>query len=124
MVLYSANEVRSLLVGSTELNEDIRNEINKAIEIIAKLRNSVEKMAEMMRHVEQGNSQTNSSVEELAIIAPKIADAVSISVRSLQFEDMTHQSLESLQMNVSSLDEISEFLAKFEKINMWLSTSN
>jgi len=119
-----------LSVGSTELNEDIRAEINQAKEIIAKLRNSVETMASadmtstleakekmtvMMSHVEQVNNQTTSSVEELAIIAPKITDAVSLGIRSLQFEDLTRQSLESLQMNVSSLHEISDVLATFDK---------
>jgi methyl-accepting chemotaxis protein len=125
-----ANEVRSLSVGSTDLNEDIRAEINKAKEIIAKLRDSVEtlasadmtstleakeKMSVMMSHVEQVNHQTTSSVEELAIIAPKITDAVSLGVRSLQFEDLTRQSLESLALNVSSLHEISDALALFNR---------
>lgn len=125
-----ANEVRSLSVGSTELNEDIRTEINKAKEIIAKLRNSVETMASadmtstleakdkmtvMMTHVEQVNIQTNNSVEELAVIAPKITEAVSLGVRSLQFEDLTRQSLDSLQLNVQSLHEISDVLATFDK---------
>lgn len=125
-----ANEVRSLSVGSTELNEDIRSEINTAKEIISKLRASVEnmasadmtstlqakeKMAMMMGHVEQVNLETNASVEELAVIGPKITDAVGIGIRSLQFEDLTRQSLESLQMNVSSLHEISDVLATFDK---------
>ncbi|PKG81810.1 chemotaxis protein [Colwellia sp. 75C3] len=125
-----ANEVRSLSVGSTKLNEDIRTEINSAKEIIAKLRGSVETMASadmtstleakdkmtvMMSHVEDVNNQTTQSVEELAIIAPKITEAVNIGVRSLQFEDLTRQSLESLQMNVSSLHEISDALATFVK---------
>jgi len=69
----------------------------------------------MMSHVEDVNNQTNQSVEELAIIAPKITEAVSVGVRSLQFEDLTRQSLESLQMNVSSLHEISDALATFDK---------
>ena len=125
-----ANEVYSLSVGSTDLNENIRTEINKGKEIIAKLRDSVaimasadmastleakEKMTVMMSHVEQVNSQKNTSVEELAIIAPQIVEAVSLGVRSLQFEDLTRQSLESLQLNVSSLHEISDVLATFEK---------
>ncbi len=125
-----ANEVRSLSVGSTTLNEDIRAEINNAKEIIAKLRESVktmasadmtstleakDKMTVMMSHVEDVNNQTTRSVEELAIIAPKITEAVNIGVRSLQFEDLTRQSLESLQMNVSSLHEISDALATFDK---------
>jgi len=125
-----ANEVRSLSVGSTTLNEDIRSEINNAKSIIAKLRESVktmasadmtstleakDKMTVMMSHVEDVNNQTTRSVEELAIIAPQITKAVNIGVRSLQFEDLTRQSLESLQMNVSSLHEISEALATFDK---------
>ena len=125
-----ANEVRSLSVGSTTLNEDIRAEINNAKSIIAKLRESVktmasadmtstleakDKMTVMMSHVEDVNNQTTRSVEELAIIAPKITEAVNIGVRSLQFEDLTRQSLESLQMNVTSLHEISDALATFDK---------
>ncbi|PKI16143.1 methyl-accepting chemotaxis protein [Colwellia sp. 12G3] len=125
-----ANEVRSLSVGSTKLNEDIRTEINNAKAIIAKLRGSVETMASadmtstleakdkmtvMMSHVEDVNNQTTRSVDELAIIAPKITEAVNTGVRSLQFEDLTRQSLESLQMNVSSLHEISDALATFVK---------
>jgi len=125
-----ANEVRSLSIGSTELNQDIRTEINKAKEIIAKLRGSVEvmasadmtstleakdKMSVMMSHVEKVNHQTTSSVENLANIAPKITEAVGVGIRSLQFEDLARQSLDSLQMNVNSLHEISDVLATFDK---------
>ena len=74
-----------------------------------------DKMTVMMSHVEDVNNQTTQSVEELAIIAPKITEAVNIGVRSLQFEDLTRQSLESLQLNVSSLHEISDALATFVK---------
>ncbi len=125
-----ANEVRSLSVGSTELNEDIRNEIGNAKGIIAKLRNSVEqmasadmtstleakdKMSDMMKHVETVNQHTYESVESLAAIAPKITEAVGIGVRSLQFEDLTRQSLDSLQENVLSIHEISDVLISFEQ---------
>lgn len=123
-----ANEVRSLSVGSTELNEDIRNSINTAKGIIAKLRESVQTMASadltstleakdkmtvMMSHVEQVNHQTTASIEELATLGPKINDAVGVGVRSLQFEDLTRQSLESLDYNVNSLHKISDVLATF-----------
>jgi methyl-accepting chemotaxis protein len=123
-----ANEVRSLSVGSTELNENIRTEINLAKEIISKLRASVEvmasadmtstleakdKMSIMMTHVEEVNVQTTKSVKELTILGPKITAAVSLGVRSLQFEDLTRQSLESLEMNASSIHEISDVLATF-----------
>lgn len=125
-----ANEVRSLSVGSTELNQDIRNEIDNAKSIIAKLRGSVETMASadmtstleakdkmsiMMQHVENVNQDTNASVEELSQLAPKITDAVALGVRSLQFEDLTRQSLQSLQMNVASIHSISDVLANFDR---------
>ena len=124
-----ANEVRSLSVGSTELNQDIRSEIHNAKEIIAKLRGAVEqmasadmtstleaksKMSSMMTHVEEANQHTIASIEDLADIAPKITDAVALGVRSLQFEDLTRQSLESLQENVQSIHEISDVLISFE----------
>ena len=125
-----ANEVRTLSVGSTELNQDIRNEIDNAKGIIAKLRASVEtmasadmtstleakdKMSVMMQHVEDVNQVTNVSVEELSLLAPKITEAVGLGVRSLQFEDLTRQSLQSLQMNVASIHSISDVLANFER---------
>jgi len=125
-----ANEVRALSVGSTELNKDIRNEINNAKGVIAKLRGSVEqmasadmtptleakdKMSEMMTHVENVNKHTFESVEELAILAPKINDAVALGVRSLQFEDLTRQSLHSLHGNVQSIQAISDVLISFER---------
>jgi len=125
-----ANEVRSLSVSSTELNHDIRNEIDNAKEIIAKLRSSVETMASadmtstleakdkmsiMMKHVESVNHDTNTSVEELSLLVPKINDAVGVGIRSLQFEDLTRQSLESLQKNLASVHTISDVLVNFEK---------
>ena len=124
-----ANEVRNLSVGSTELNQDIRNEIDQAKDVIAKLRFSVESMASadmtstleakdkmsvMMKHVEKVNQHTSASVEELSLLAPKIHDAVGVGVRSLQFEDLTRQSLGSLQENIKSIYAISEVLAKFD----------
>ncbi len=125
-----ANEVRSLSIGSTALNEDIRIEIKKAKGIIANLRSSVEIMASadmtstleskeqmsvMMSHVEQVNIQTAKSVAELATLAPQITQAVSLGIRSLQFEDITRQSLESLQLNISNIHEISDVLVMFNK---------
>ncbi|GAA0818916.1 methyl-accepting chemotaxis protein [Colwellia asteriadis] len=125
-----ANEVRALSVGSTELNEDIRNKINEAKDIIEKLRMSVEvmasadmtptleakdKMSVMMEHVETANKKTNERVDELSAISPQIVEAVGLGIRSLQFEDLTRQSLESLQMNVSSIHSISDVLEGFNR---------
>jgi len=133
-----ANEVRNLSIGSTDLNQDIRNEINKAQTIIDKLRHSVEQMASadmtptleakdkmsvMMSHVDNVNKSTLISVEELSVISPKIKEAVANGVRSLQFEDLTRQSLHSLEMNVKSILAISDVLSGFEE-NQQATTHN
>ncbi|RHW77092.1 methyl-accepting chemotaxis protein [Colwellia sp. RSH04] len=126
-----ANEVRSLSVDSTELNQEIRNEINQAKETISNLRESVEimasadmtstleakdKMSVMMKHVDSLNQYTNSSVDKLSNLSPKLTNAVATGVRSLQFEDMTRQSLHSLELNVESILSISQVLADFKNI--------
>jgi methyl-accepting chemotaxis protein len=123
-----ANEVRSLSVDSTELNHDIRNEINNAKGVIAKLRSSVEvmasvdmtstieakdKMSIMIQHVENMNNETGDGVKDLSVLGPKIIDAVAIGVRSLQFEDLTRQSLQSLEENIVSILSVSDVLATF-----------
>lgn len=124
-----ANEVRTLSVGSTDLNDDIRNEIGLAQNTITKLRDSVEQiasadmtptlrakdeMAVMLEHLDKVNSHTMESVENLAIIAPKIKEVVGVGIRSLQFEDLARQSLESLHLNVQSILAISDVLAGFD----------
>jgi len=116
-----ANEVRSLSISSTELNENIREEINGAKDTISKLRSSVETMASadmtetleakdrvrvMMDQVNLMNQKSGDVVAEIAAIAPKIDDAVGTGVRSLQFEDLTFQSIDSLTTNIASLREL------------------
>ena len=121
-----ANEVRSLSVSSTELNQDIRIEIGKAKEIIASLRTAVEVMASadmtstleakdkvsvMMEHVSEVNKYSNNAVNKLAEMSPQITETVSLGVRSLQFEDLTYQSLDSLQVNLVMLSRIKDQIA-------------
>ncbi|MFT5755588.1 MAG: methyl-accepting chemotaxis protein [Alteromonadaceae bacterium] len=125
-----ANEVRSLSVNSTELNNDIRNEISLAQSIIDNLRKSVEIMASadmtstleakdkvstMVEHVSRVNLETNLVVDGLAALAPKITDTVTTGVRSLQFEDLTFQALASLQDNLVAIESLSQQLNLFDK---------
>jgi methyl-accepting chemotaxis protein len=123
-----ANEVRSLSVNSTELNNDIRNKIANAQDTIKKLRDSVELMASadmtstleakervsiMMEHVQEMNIKSNEVVEDLAGLSPKIIEAVGVAIRSLQFEDLAFQSLNSLDYNFSNLNSLSQELSVF-----------
>ena len=126
-----ANEVRSLSVSSTELNQDIRNQIGNAQEIIAKLRTSVELMASadmtstlqakdkvtlMMSHVTKVNEETGKVVDDMAAIAPQIIEAVATGVRSLQFEDLTYQALDSLATNITSIKSLNSELAQIKNV--------
>ncbi|REL29769.1 methyl-accepting chemotaxis protein [Thalassotalea euphylliae] len=121
-----ANEVRALSVNSTELNNDIRAEISGAQETIEKLRSSVEVMASadmtstlqakdnvsvMMEHVGHVNEQTNTIVERLATISAQIDETAVTGVRSLQFEDMTYQTIDSLTFNLNNLAKLKQVLA-------------
>ncbi|WP_448568484.1 methyl-accepting chemotaxis protein [Thalassotalea ganghwensis] len=143
-----ANEVRSLSVNSTELNQDIRLEISKAKETIASLRTAVEAMASadmtstleakdqvsvMMEHVSDVNKFSNSAVEELGHMAPQISESVAVGVRSLQFEDLTYQSLDSLKSNLVMLSRIKDDIERCqsseqgqfsERVNALINTCN
>ncbi len=125
-----ANEVRSLSVNSTELNNNIRNEISLAQTIVDNLRNSVEIMASadmtstleakdkvtlMVEHVSNVNTETNHIVDRLAAIAPDITNSVATGVRSLQFEDLTFQALSSLKDNFVAIESLSQQLNCFDK---------
>lgn len=126
-----ANEVRSLSVNSSELNEDIRKEVDQAKIIIAKLRNSVEKMASadmtstleakddvgvMMKHVEQLSIKTSRDVDELSLLTPKIDQAVTTGVRMLQFEDLTFQTLTGLSSELANIKQVSEQFQQFNQL--------
>ncbi len=123
-----ATEVRSLSVNSTELNENIRKEIELAKKTISKLRESVEKMTSadmtstlhakdrvsaMMGNVENVNKENTEKVEQLSVIAPQIDDAAALGIRSLQFEDLTYQALHSLKANVESIRQVNNELEQF-----------
>jgi len=127
-----ANEVRALSVSSTDLNNDIRAEIANAQDIIKKLRDSVEIMASadmtstleakdrvsgMMEHVKTMNEHSNKVVEDLAKITPKITETVGVAVRSLQFEDLTYQSLDSLNLNFNNLNQLANEISDFDIVN-------
>ena len=123
-----ANEVRSLSVNSTELNENIRREINLAKGTISKLREAVEEIASadmtpilqakehigvMVGHIKSANEDGKAKVQELSNISPQIANAAALGIRSLQFDDLTYQSLNSLKSNTSSIRQVNENLDEF-----------
>ena len=124
-----ANEVRSLSLSSTDLNEDIRQEIRSSKEVIEKLRSSVKSIASadltstlkekeqvgvMMNYVSKLNDLTNRKLTFLNDMMPRIDNAVATGVRTLQFEDLTYQTLDSLKENLANLGEIKDDLYALE----------
>ena len=120
-----ASEVRALSVNSTELNNEIRKEIAATQSIIANLRGAVETMASadmtstleskenvgnMVVHVGQMNEENSKTINLLSSLMPQIDDTVATGVRSLQFEDLTNQTLTSVKYNLENLTELSRQL--------------
>lgn len=118
-----ADEVRSLSISSSDLNEQIKGKIDAAKITMVSLRNGVEEMAsEDMSQTLETQAKINdmtgkmanisrnmdSSILELSSMSQEMDCAVSNAVRSLQFEDMTLQSLASISTNLDQFDTISQ----------------
>jgi len=124
-----ANEVRALSISSTVLNEDIREKIAGTQHIVTQLRTSVEIMAsadmtptlkakekvgEMVDYMGSSSLKTSSIINELSSLAPQITDHVANAIRSLQFEDLTNQTLTSIKANIESVKTLNQALAGIE----------
>ena len=124
-----ANEVRALSVSSTALNDDIRKKVSGTQNIISQLRSSVESMAsadmtptltakekvsEMIDYMRDANLSTGHVINELSLITPQISEHVSNAIRSLQFEDLTNQTLTSIKSNLNSVKVLNQALEMVE----------
>jgi methyl-accepting chemotaxis protein len=72
-------------------------------------------MGVMMGLVNDIKNQTDIQLTELLEISPKIEDAVALGVRSLQFEDLTYQALNSLKENLGHLQEFKALIDVLEQ---------
>ncbi len=124
-----ADEVRSLSNSSSKLNEQIRGKIDAAKRTISNLRESVEEMASadmtqtlqtqskisgMTKNVSEINHNMQKTLNDLDSMTDEMTFAVGNAVRSLQFEDMTVQSLQSINVN---LDQFSAISVKLKSLN-------
>ena len=120
-----ASEVRTLSLKTTELNNEIREQINEAKGTIEILKSSISDMAStdmtstlatkdkvgnMMEHVSDINDTMQRSIEELSSVSGELKQAVADSVRSLQFEDIITQALGSVGDNTRHLQQLSNAL--------------
>lgn len=121
-----ADEVRTLSINSAQLNNQIREEIGSAKETIEVLRSTVgsmastdmsdtigtkEKMSEMLQHMAEMNHFLNDKVMEISDVGQQLSGSVDQAVRSLQFEDISSQALNSVEHNIDSLNEVSALIS-------------
>lgn len=132
-----ADEVRSLSISSAELNEQIRSKIDSAKETIHSLRQSVEQMAsadmsqtlqtqakinDMTGGMTSLNDNMHATLSSLGSISDEMDDVVATAVRSLQFEDMTVQSLQSVNINLDKFNSIGSELKVLSESNESIET--
>jgi methyl-accepting chemotaxis protein len=67
----------------------------------------------MIEHIHDVNEDSSEKVRELSNISPKLEDAAALGIRSLQFDDLTYQALNSLKRNTSSIRQVNENLEQF-----------
>jgi hypothetical protein len=63
------------------------------------------------------NIKTSKVIDELAELSPKIAELVAVGVRSLQFEDLTRQTLTSLKYNIQTIFSLTDVIKEYERSN-------
>lgn len=116
-----ADEVRELSKNSSSLNNQIRHKIDAAKGTIRILRESVEEMAsedmnqtlktqskinEMTSNMGQLNTNMQNTLRSLGAMSDDMDGIVATAVRSLQFEDMTIQALQSVNVNLAKFNSI------------------
>ena len=106
-----ADEVRNLSTSSGEINERIRSQIGTAKEVIALVRDSVGKMAAsdmttsigakdrvdgIIKEIQGMNQRFEASLVQMSEQGEKLNQSMAVAVRSLQFEDIVRQSLQTI----------------------------
>ncbi|MDP2142452.1 MAG: methyl-accepting chemotaxis protein [Gammaproteobacteria bacterium] len=104
-----ASEVRTLSIRSAQFNEQIREKVNQTRIAIGNVQSTVNMMGsrdmnnslvrkqrihDLFGQAEHISSRFQSTLDEISGLAPGLERAVGNAVRSLQFEDMSSQSLE------------------------------
>ena len=127
-----ADEVRSLSNTSSDLNMQVRDAIAGAKNTITTLRSSVELMAsadlsqtldskakisEMSESAASINNNMQHTIEALAEISSDMDIAVIDAVRSLQFEDITTQALQSVSNNIEEFARVAGELKRLSAHN-------
>jgi len=121
-----ADEVRKLSIRSAEFNEQIRGRVTDTSEAVARVQQKVNQMATrdmsgalhekeritaMITHAEAVRAQLRAAIAEMGPLSEELKEAVGDAVRSLQFEDISSQSLGLAIESVDHLEALRQDLA-------------
>ncbi len=122
-----ADEVRSLSVRSTTFNEQIRDQVNESKIVIARVRETVSKMASrdmnetivakervnnLLKNITSMNEFLSAKVGDISSVVEKINQAVGKAVRCLQFEDISRQTLNAADNHINHFIELNDKLSQ------------
>lgn len=120
-----ADEVRKLSQESARFNEQIRTLVNQAQKIFGETRTVVGAMASkdmsssidaktridtMMGKAQELNNSIGRGLDEVTGIVKRVRSNVGTAVRSLQFEDITAQTLEHSLQHIAKIEQLIEML--------------
>ncbi|KGM51538.1 chemotaxis protein [Lysobacter concretionis Ko07 = DSM 16239] len=126
-----ADEVRNLSERSTTFNEQIRKLAHSSKDAIAKVRDTVSRMASrdldrsrgaraeaagMLERVDGMNRGLGNGMREIAECGQAIDSSVAEAVRSLQFEDIATQALGAATLHLERLNDINREAATLQEL--------
>ncbi len=116
-----ADEVRALSRNSNNLNDKIREVVDKSRTNIAKAKEIVGEIAgkdmsvamqhksrvdEVLKLMEEKNEFVSQKLLEIQDVAHHVENGVNVAVRSLQFEDIARQQCEQLNAHIKLVDQL------------------
>ncbi len=122
-----ADEVRQLAQRSGKFNEEILAHVNKTRDAIARVRETVgsmasrdmsetisakEQVSELLLSLAESNSYFEDCIAELGQTSGKVNDAVNEAVRSLQFGDITQQTVTTIEEHLQHLAVLADMVAQ------------
>ncbi|ALP53007.1 hypothetical protein Tel_07465 [Candidatus Tenderia electrophaga] len=126
-----ADEVRHLSQRSSQFSEQIRENYNvtrqtmrRAGEIVGDMASRdidmaltyQDRISEMMNEVADTNKMLSQELNNVSGLAENISENVGVAVRSLQFEDMTRQLIEGLEVRGDTLHLLTEKLIDLSRV--------
>ena len=122
-----ADEVRQLAQRSGKFNEEILAHVNKTRDAIARVRETVgsmasrdmsetisakEQVSELLLSLAESNSYFEDCIAELGQTSGKVNEAVNEAVRSLQFGDITRQTVTTIEEHLQHLATLADMVAQ------------